>query len=428
MAARFNREAAEREANEIAFQFRDSHDVVADMSRAYHTDFSGIRMYEDDAAQARVNAAGTDALAQGNNIYFRYGILNENDQASRGLVAHELAHTMQQGIVAGDVAESAPAGAEQGGFLDWIKGVFGSRRRPQYQYLGGEKATDQASLDYMAAMRAREAELVQQKRAAAMGSIADITNVAPSPELLQQSTDMMVGRRQMADEKWDQRLADGANRATATAGAYLALGHRVGGEVQTLDKRIQAQAFQGLAGDAGRYLRNMDANGANFQQMAQNMKKYELGAKTFYANDAIGGIAQDMYSQAEKYILSEGGLDYFENLTDGVKDSKVFTEGGASPIDYAMKTMLTIQGINIKNAWGMQDGYTQEGQDADARNQIASEAFRNLMVPTNMVDMSQEERDAMPIQIRSLYTQYVDIKRKLADALGARKAARGATA
>ena len=144
MAARFNREAAEREANEIALQFRDSHDVVADMSRAYHTDFSGIRMYEDDAAQARVNAAGTDALAQGNNIYFRYGILNGNDQASRGLVAHELAHTMQQGIVAGDVAESAPAGAEQGGFLDWIKGVFGSRRRSQY--LGGEEMTDPASL------------------------------------------------------------------------------------------------------------------------------------------------------------------------------------------------------------------------------------------------------------------------------------------
>ena len=271
MARRFNREAAEWEANEIAFQFRDSHDVVGDMSRAYHTDFSGIRLHEDASAQARVGSAGTDALAAGSDIYFKKGILGGNDQASRGLLAHELAHTMQQGIVAGDVAESAPAGAEQGGFLDKIKGWFGGKKKPKYQYLGGQKATDDDSLKYMAAMREREAELTEQKRAAAMASLGPVINEAPSPELLQQSTDMMVGRRKMADEEWDS--AKGTNSRTAASGrAYLALGHRVGGEVQALDKKIEAQSFKGFANDAGAYLRNMDENGANLQQRAQNIQ------------------------------------------------------------------------------------------------------------------------------------------------------------
>ena len=422
MARRFNREAAEWEANEIAFQFRDSHDVVGDMSRAYHTDFSGIRLHEDASAQARVGSAGTDALAAGSDIYFKKGILGGNDQASRGLLAHELAHTMQQGIVSGNVAESAPAGAEQGGFLDKIKGWFGGKKKPKYQYLGGQKATDDDSLKYMAAMREREAELTEQKRAAAMASLGPVINEAPSPELLQQSTDMMVGRRKMADEEWDS--AKGTNSRTAASGrAYLALGHRVGGEVQALDKKIEAQSFKGFANDAGAYLRNMDANGANFQQMAQNIQTYNSGVKQFQVNDGIGGMTSDMYSLLEKYILSDAGLDYFENIVNGVQDSKVFTEGGASPLDYALKTMLTIQGINLKNAWLSPDGYTQEGQDGDARNKVATEAIRNLMVPNNMVEMSEEQRQAMPDQIKALYVQYEDIKKKLSDALGIRKAA-----
>ena len=172
----------------------------------------------------------------------------------------------------------------------------------------------------------------------------------------------------------------------------------------------------------------MDANGANFQQMAQNIQMYNSGAKQFQVNDGIGGMTSDMYSLLEKYILSDAGLDYFENIIDGVQDAKVFTEGGSSPIDYAMKTMLTIQGINLKNAWLSPDGYTQEGQDADARNKVATEAIRNLMVPNNMAEMSEEERQAMPAQIQSLYAQYEDIKKKLSDALGIRKAAGKATA
>ena len=84
--------------------------------------------------------------------------------------------------------------------------------------------------------------------------------------------------------------------------------------------------------------------------------------------------------------------------------------------------------INLKNAWLSPDGYTQEGQDADARNKVATEAIRNLMVPNNMAEMSEEERQAMPAQIQSLYAQYEDIKKKLSDALGIRKAAGKATA
>lgn len=124
-------EAAEREANKIAMEFANSNDVMQDMSRAYNVDFSNIRVHTDSAADSKVKAAGRDALAQGKDLFFGKGIFESSDPAARGLVAHELAHTMQQGAVAGGemaVSESAPMGAEQGGFMDWIKGLFGSRR------------------------------------------------------------------------------------------------------------------------------------------------------------------------------------------------------------------------------------------------------------------------------------------------------------
>ncbi len=121
MAKKFHPQDAEREANEIAFRFQDSNDVMADMGRAYHVDFSNINIHTDSAADSKVKAAGKDALAKGNDLFFGKGILESGDPAGKGLLAHELAHTMQQGAAGGGeaaVSEMAPMGAEQGGLLD----------------------------------------------------------------------------------------------------------------------------------------------------------------------------------------------------------------------------------------------------------------------------------------------------------------------
>ena len=132
MGKTFNYERAEQEANKIGLEFAHSNDVVKDMSRAYNVDFSNIRVHTDSAADNKVKAAGKDALAQGNDIFFGKGIYESSDPADKGLVAHEFAHTMQQGAAMGGemaVAESAPMGMAQGGLGSWFKRHFTHKGR-----------------------------------------------------------------------------------------------------------------------------------------------------------------------------------------------------------------------------------------------------------------------------------------------------------
>lgn len=132
MGKTFNYDRAEQEANKIGLEFAHSNDVVKDMSRAYNMDFSNIRVHTDSAADNKVKAAGKDALAQGNDIFFGKGIFESSDPADKGLVAHEFAHTMQQGAAMGgemSVAESAPMGTAQGGIRDWFRSHFTHKGR-----------------------------------------------------------------------------------------------------------------------------------------------------------------------------------------------------------------------------------------------------------------------------------------------------------
>ncbi|MBQ3614394.1 MAG: DUF4157 domain-containing protein [Anaerotignum sp.] len=124
MSKAYYNDAAEREANKIGEKFAHSSDVAQDMARAYHTDFSNVKIHTDDAADRRVKAAGKDALVSGNNLFFGKGIFESREPAAKALVGHELAHTMQQDVVGGTVAESAPMGAVQGGVKDWFENLF----------------------------------------------------------------------------------------------------------------------------------------------------------------------------------------------------------------------------------------------------------------------------------------------------------------
>ena len=126
--------AAEREANEIAFQFMNSSDVVGDMSRAYGQDLSSVRIHTGEDAARRTAPTGADAFSTGRDIFFARGAFNQSDPASRGLLAHELAHSLQQG--GGEVRQSVPEGAPQGGLLDWFRSKFG-RKKPQEMQISG---------------------------------------------------------------------------------------------------------------------------------------------------------------------------------------------------------------------------------------------------------------------------------------------------
>ena len=108
---------AEQEADKIGLQFAHSTDVIGDMSRAYHVDFSRIQIHTDEVAEQKVRAAGKDGLAQGNHLFFGRGIFESNAPADKMLIAHELVHTMQQGVtdVGLAVSEHVPMGTAQYG-------------------------------------------------------------------------------------------------------------------------------------------------------------------------------------------------------------------------------------------------------------------------------------------------------------------------
>ena len=92
---------AEREANDVGERFMHSRDVVGDMSHAYGRDLSSVKIHTDESAARRTKERGVDAFSTGRDIFFARGAFDRNDPASRGLLAHELSHSLQQGVGGG---------------------------------------------------------------------------------------------------------------------------------------------------------------------------------------------------------------------------------------------------------------------------------------------------------------------------------------
>lgn len=93
------------------------------MEKAFGTDFSHVRLHRDPAAQAAARELAADALTHGEHIYLSAEAPAFESPAGKALVAHELAHVVQQrraGAVetervsqAGDQCEHAAEAAAQ---------------------------------------------------------------------------------------------------------------------------------------------------------------------------------------------------------------------------------------------------------------------------------------------------------------------------
>lgn len=73
-------------------------------------DLSGVRVHDDAAADDAARAVGAVAYARGSDLVFRRGTFAPETASGRRLLAHELAHVVQQGAAVGpaDVAGSGP--------------------------------------------------------------------------------------------------------------------------------------------------------------------------------------------------------------------------------------------------------------------------------------------------------------------------------
>lgn len=85
-----------------------------DMEKSFGRGFGGIRVHDDAHAHGSARALGALAYSAGNDIVFAQGQYAPQTAAGRALIAHELAHSVQQSGVAMKAAGRLPIGANPG--------------------------------------------------------------------------------------------------------------------------------------------------------------------------------------------------------------------------------------------------------------------------------------------------------------------------
>jgi hypothetical protein len=73
-------------------------EIRLEMENAFGVDFGAIRIHTDENAVTMCQEMGAQAFTNGVNIYFNKGKYNPNSGEGKKLLAHELTHTIQQGV------------------------------------------------------------------------------------------------------------------------------------------------------------------------------------------------------------------------------------------------------------------------------------------------------------------------------------------
>jgi Domain of unknown function (DUF4157) len=86
-------------------------ETAARLGTALGTDVSGVRVHTGGAASARADAMNAKAYAVGQDIHFGAGMYDPSSDAGQHLIAHEVAHTVQQRGAAGGPQRAAKVSA-----------------------------------------------------------------------------------------------------------------------------------------------------------------------------------------------------------------------------------------------------------------------------------------------------------------------------
>jgi hypothetical protein len=109
----FDYAASEREANRTAVKFRNSGDVIGEMSSAYGHNLAGVQIHTDPQARQLAESHDAEAFTSGRDIFMGAGY-RPGTSSGNELLAHEATHVLQQNPTAGAAMESpAPMGAIQ---------------------------------------------------------------------------------------------------------------------------------------------------------------------------------------------------------------------------------------------------------------------------------------------------------------------------
>lgn len=389
-------QAAEREANEIAFRFMNSSDVVGDMSRAYGADLSSVRIHTDESAARRVENTGADAVSTGRDVFFGRGVFDRSDPASRGLLAHELAHSLQQGVgggMEGAMEQSAPEGAAQGGLIDWFRSHFTAKGRAERK---ARRMTPDQVQNRIPAARPGQLNrgVYGDLRDAVMGKEAE----GETPRLVGaiESSNATFARRREGDKPIPIEAA--------AQKALTALGMRESSTALAVsNKGYLNDTMRGLSGDYATYFHNLENGGmdmgkvmdeAQTTQVAGSFAKYTSGRK-------MDQINTDMLGMFSEYALSPDSIEYLDNITGLLGQADVFQSGQADLLQYMMRSLMNTSSTYV-NVNAQKNTY-QKGEETV---NVAREAVRTLMALPTLSEMPSEAKEALPAGIQQLVTQY----------------------
>src|SRR6476620_11284384 len=97
IAARmYRRGMARRQARQAEAAQAGPAAVPSGMSAQFGHNFDDVRLHTDAAANEQARSLGTEAVTQGNDIYFAEGAYDPGSAHGREVLGHELAHVVQQ--------------------------------------------------------------------------------------------------------------------------------------------------------------------------------------------------------------------------------------------------------------------------------------------------------------------------------------------
>lgn len=392
-------EAAEQEANDVAYRFMNSSDVVSDMEQAYGTSFANVTMHSDAAADAKVKAAGRDAIASGHDIFFGKGILESKSPESKGLMAHELTHIMQQSKDAEALGlhESVAYGEEEGGLIEWFKG-WNARRK------------------------------LKNARRQAKDNQQPVTTSKASDTTKLHALEIGDEWIKKSNKAYQDSVQAEHDRATTISVAFQGFGHRSDKNESAINaKAYRNEVFTGNIAAFQRYVDSLDQSGMNYNYLnegLQEKREYSpvLSGKAAFNSHTVG-VTNDLFDILQESATTENGLDYFRTMLAQIEGADVFQATGMDALDYVLQTYLTAAGIQAAGSMRGNESGKQVAEDQKrARSDFIMAASTNLMVgPLLMQKLAENGGDIDALQLdpdmRSVLERYIGFKNSIAQGI-----------
>ena len=120
-------------------------DLSAQMESSFNTDFSTVSIHNDSAAAQMSDSLNAQAFTYGQDIYFNRGKFKPGTMEGKSLLAHELAHTLQQKRDTGNTANNEAV--EEREATRSALGIMGKLRLKANSVLQRKSKTEQVLSD-----------------------------------------------------------------------------------------------------------------------------------------------------------------------------------------------------------------------------------------------------------------------------------------